>query len=350
MRCISLVLCACWVSGCQGSAPAPGPSPSPTPPAATPTALALPPAPPATTPPAPTLSPVPGAAVAPAAATPPAARPAFSALRLGAAWRLQSTFRDLNESTDTPGFVEFRVAEDVSAEGGARQIRWRIRGEGLDQIPARATIDGNTLRIGPHSTDPQGCVSNSGDGYNWRLCFEPTGVPREIAFNTTADELTCTRPVPIGLPVRSYQASRFLEEGRTKHEARRAFDGMLRTAWTVRDPVDGDWVEGCLPRSNRIGRVWLTTGYEVPDARPGDLFVLNAHVRHATVELREGGNVVTSRSVEVGAGERSMEVEFDDVTASCVRVVSHTVWPGQRWQDLCVSEISVIGSPAVAIP
>jgi hypothetical protein len=102
----------------------------------------------------------------------------------------------------------------------------------------------------------------------------------------------------------------------------------------LRDAVPGeDWIELRFAPGTHVSRLWLTTGFERIHPPTGDLVPLNAHVRRLTV-VTDGGR----RSYEVGASERTLEVDVDEATTS-VRLVVDEVWPGERWQDLSISEI-----------
>ena len=134
---------------------------------------------------------------------------------------------------------------------------------------------------------------------------------------------------------RSYSASRFLTlSSRESYPISSAFDGDNESAWAVRDAVPGEeWIEMTLSPGTRVSNLWLTTGYEKIHRRSGDLFPLNAHLRRFTVVTDAG-----RRTIDVVEDQRAADVRLDEVTGQ-IRIVMEDVWPGERWQDLSISEI-----------
>ena len=152
----------------------------------------------------------------------------------------------------------------------------------------------------------------------------PLGEPSEVWLDAPCTPL-------------SIYASRELSTGHRGeyYPVTNAFDGDSDTAWAVRDPVPGgDWIEATFAPGTRVSRVWLTTGYE-KIGRAGDLFVLNAHLSRFTLATDTG-----SRSRDVGASERSAEVRLNAETTR-VRITMDGIYPGERWQDLSISEITI---------
>ena len=136
---------------------------------------------------------------------------------------------------------------------------------------------------------------------------------------------------------RSQSASRTLTvSARESYPVSNAFDGDNDTAWAVREAIPGqDWIEMSLGEPTHVSRLWLTTGFEKIHRRTGDLFPLNAHLRRFTIETDDG-----RRTVEVGSEQRSAELRLNSTTTR-IRLIIEDVWPGERWQDLSISEIQV---------
>lgn len=157
---------------------------------------------------------------------------------------------------------------------------------------------------------------------------EPAGEPGTTPTGDRLDALCAPA---------SFSASRSLTVSRREsYPVEAAFDGRNETCWAVRDAVPGeDWIELRFAPGTHVSRVWLTTGFERVHPRTGDLFPLNAHVRRLSMVTDAG-----RRSFDVGATDRSLEIDVDQVTSS-VRLVIDEVWPGERWQDLSISEIQV---------
>lgn len=99
-----------------------------------------------------------------------------------------------------------------------------------------------------------------------------------------------------------------------------------------------------------VQRVRVTTGWNHTSPRGEDLFTANSHLRRVRLVL--GPRTRVER--DVGADER--EVVFDglDAETATVRIEAVSVWPGTRWADLCIGEVSIEGEALangpVAVP
>lgn len=169
----------------------------------------------------------------------------------------------------------------------------------------------------------------------------PSDEAPDQELGAPAEELGLAEPpvAPRETPCRpeAYAASRSIEvPGRRGYPISNAFDGTNDTAWGVTDAVPGEeWIEITMPSGSHVARLWLTTGYDKIHQRTGDLFSLNAHLRRFTVTTDAG-----SQTVEVGHEQRVADVRLGATTRR-IRIGIEAVWPGERWQDLHVSEIRV---------
>lgn len=170
---------------------------------------------------------------------------------------------------------------------------------------------------------------------------QPSGEAPDEELGAPAEELGLAEPRvgPRETPCRpaAYAASRSIEvPGRRGYPISNAFDGTNDTAWGVTDAVPGEeWIEITMPSGSHVARLWLTTGYDKIHQRSGDLFSLNAHLRRFTVTTDAG-----SQTVDVGHDQRVADVRLGATTRR-IRIGIESVWPGERWQDLHVSEIRV---------
>jgi hypothetical protein len=157
---------------------------------------------------------------------------------------------------------------------------------------------------------------------------EPLGAPVPVEDDRA--------PLPEGpCPSATRVASRFLVVSpREAYPVENAFDDDIESAWAVRDPVAGsEWIEVTFPSSVVVTELWLTTGFEKIHRRTGDLFPLNAHARRLSVVTEAG-----VERVDVLREQRSASIRLD-VETRTVRIVFEEVWPGERWQDLSISEV-----------
>ncbi len=137
-------------------------------------------------------------------------------------------------------------------------------------------------------------------------------------------------------------ASSFISNGRRQFAPERAFDGDPSTAWSESTvgPGQGAWLAAHFDRAPRIQRVRILTGYDHVSPNHGDLFAANSHLRRVRLTF-DGGH---AEEREVGEDQRTIDIDVD-VRARTVRVEALDVYPGTRWADLCISEVSIEGFP-----
>jgi hypothetical protein len=137
----------------------------------------------------------------------------------------------------------------------------------------------------------------------------------------------------------SVRASRHLS-GEGNYPPANAFDGTDNTGWAVRRAVPGeDFLEALFDQPVHVQRVRLATGYTRFSRSAGDLFVANDHLRRARL-VTDAGDV----EFDVGEEQRHIEVQLPGLTRS-VKLVVLSVWPGDRWRDLTITEVEVLGRP-----
>jgi hypothetical protein len=121
----------------------------------------------------------------------------------------------------------------------------------------------------------------------------------------------------------------------------RAFDDDPKTAWNdhLKGPVQGEWVEVTFASEVIVDVVEMATGWDYVSPKDGDLFAANAHFRRVRLEFSGGATVER----DVGEGERSVRIEAGGRRTTRLRIVAADVYPGTRWQDLCLSDAKVIG-------
>ena len=139
----------------------------------------------------------------------------------------------------------------------------------------------------------------------------------------------------------SFSASSFIGNRRRQHAPERAFDGDPATAWNENDPGPGDgaWIAATFAETVTVRRLRIATGYDASSARHGDLFPQNSHLRRIRVSF-DGGHAVERDVVE---DQRLVVLDNLHVRARTIRFDAIYVWPGTRWADLCLSEITIEG-------
>ncbi len=173
----------------------------------------------------------------------------------------------------------------------------------------------------------------------------PSAVPAEAppaatatAGDLAADASEVLRPAVV-------EASSFISNGRNQHAPDRAFDGDPATAWNEneRGPGDGAWIAATFSNPVNVRRVRITTGYDYISQRHGDLFAMNSHLRRVRVTF-DGGQAVVR---DVAEDQRELVLDGLHARAREIRIEAQRVWPGTRWSDLCLSEVTVEGAYAL---
>ena len=136
-------------------------------------------------------------------------------------------------------------------------------------------------------------------------------------------------------------ASSFLTQRRNRYAAKLAFDGNRATAWNegAAGSGQGEWIEARFAPGTRFRRVEIGTGWDRVGPN-GDLFPANAHARRISIQV--DGREVTA--VNAAADQRYVTASLD-ATGATMRFVVLDVWPGERFEDLCINEIVVEGTP-----
>ena len=162
-----------------------------------------------------------------------------------------------------------------------------------------------------------------------------------VAPSEDPDPGRTTDPSTVSLHPISASASSFINNPGRPLSAELAFDGMENTAWNegARGPGRGEWIEADYGAPVHIHHLRIATGWDYTHPRDGNLFATNSHLRRFRVTF-DGGNVIER---DVTPEERHVEI-LVNVTARTMRILALDVYPGTRWQDLCISEIEVSGT------
>ncbi len=161
---------------------------------------------------------------------------------------------------------------------------------------------------------------------------QPVARPAEAAPRAREPEGPAVTPS-------SVMASSVFRQGRQEFPPELAFDGDRRTAWNEGVPGNGvgEWIEARYASEVVVRSVTVVTGWDAISRHGHDLFVENAHIRRATLILDGREVATTDASVDV----RVITFSPQASRATTVRVRVDDVWPGTRYEDLCVSEVTV---------
>lgn len=139
----------------------------------------------------------------------------------------------------------------------------------------------------------------------------------------------------------SISASSLWIRGRERHPGEHAFDGTDNTAWNegTPGPGTGEWIQANFNERQRIRTLRMKTGWDHVTAHQEDLFAANSHFQRIRLEFDDGQSV----RAEVRNDQREYTFTGLDHVSSSVRIVAEAVYPGTRWQDLCISEVVITG-------
>ena len=139
-------------------------------------------------------------------------------------------------------------------------------------------------------------------------------------------------------------ASSFIDDKAERHPPEYAFDGDPATAWSesAPGPGKGEWVQVEFERPVEIEAVEMTTGFDRVTDLGEDLFVLNPRFKRVRIETSEGDPY----EQDVPEGQRKLRVELGLRRTTRLRIVAADVVPGKKWQDLSLSEATVLGRAA----
>lgn len=180
-------------------------------------------------------------------------------------------------------------------------------------------------------------------------------VATSVASAAPSASVSVAPQVPAGprflarhIPQKAAASSEYRGKGEWR-KALYAFDGTRSTAWNRADSPKGSdadkavqWLEAQFEKPKSIRVLRIDTGYDDWSAKYGDLWLHNAHAKKLSISL-DGAAPITRAVAE---NERVATVRLPDGTkAKTVRVSFDELWPGDKWQDIAVTEIGLFGDP-----
>jgi hypothetical protein len=185
----------------------------------------------------------------------------------------------------------------------------------------------------------------------------PSGSATAMTKPTTTTSTIASAPANAGPGPRylrrvhpdKVDASSIYDDKKTheKHPALDAFDGNLGTEWA--EGVDGDgkgeWIEASFTKPRAIWGIVADTGIVITRTQFGDVFPLNAHAKR--LRLTIDGADAFARDVD----ELEPQIGWDGIArdVTTLRFVADDVWPGTKWHDFGITEITLLAD-ASAFP
>lgn len=166
--------------------------------------------------------------------------------------------------------------------------------------------------------------------------------PDASTTTTTSEKSAATTttvlPIPSAdpRPPDAIQASSELEatEGAT-YVVENLLDGELGTAWQegTEDNGPGEWIKLTFSRPVRLALLEIANGYQKDERR----FRGNARIENLTIVYSDGS--VQAASLKDTRGYQNIDLAAKETES--LELIIESVFPGERWEDLAVSEIRV---------
>jgi hypothetical protein len=240
--------------------------------------------------------------------------------------------RAIGKSKSSTGLI-VGIALGVAAVGGL-VIFLATRGGSKNKRTQRG-VD----RSADSSSDPGKRANSSSrdDGPSMR----PSSYGRSVSMRAASAVRRIRRHVPREISVSSVYASSHLKPYKGHvFVPRHVIDGRLDTSWQPHGTGVGHWIRLNLGGTYTVTKVAVANGYQNYTSSFGNLFLKNSRVRRATLSFSNGSSVSMSFPSRV-SGYISRSIP--NKRTSYVRFKIRSVYRGDRWKDLAVSEIKVYG-------
>jgi len=137
-------------------------------------------------------------------------------------------------------------------------------------------------------------------------------------------------------------ASSEMKDPKIKYGAAQAIDGDLLTWWTPAPPNNdgkGSWLKISFGGQKKVSAIKVIGGSHYPNYPGlGNLFPLNARLKQASVEFEDGN----SEPVLLNDEDAYQVFDFPKPHLSSYIILKPgSIYPGKKWQDLCISEVQV---------
>lgn len=175
------------------------------------------------------------------------------------------------------------------------------------------------------------------------------GVPGNSAKSVEEEKAAKVNNQPFVevVPASAYASSVLPASYGFRYPPEYSFDNDPFTWWSPSGTYHGQWITYSLPRPMEVNGISIWNGSHYPNFSNGgyyfgDLYYQNAILTSATLEFSDG----TRREVLFKIYDGMQTVNFPPVVTTHVKMLCTGVSPGQRWQDVCISEFRVMGRNA----
>ncbi len=168
-----------------------------------------------------------------------------------------------------------------------------------------------------------------------------------LAFENALTIIPEAEADPMALPIAHAHASSVLPPWKGyRFDVGQLLDGDLTTSW---QPLDkrhggvGQWVELGFSEPRVVSAIQIANGLQHRDTF-GDLFLLNGRVRRFRLEFSDQSMIDADLDKTTRGRVR---FKFAPRVVRSVRLVVVTSWPGEKWNDIAISEIELLGNRAM---
>ncbi len=151
------------------------------------------------------------------------------------------------------------------------------------------------------------------------------------------------------LPVTVNVSSTLPDSYGFSYTAEKSFDGNEFTWWTPNGDYYGQWINYHFGQPQKLCGIKILNGSHYPNFSNGgynygDLYYQNAILTEAVLEFSDG----SKRNITLKVYDGMQTIEFPEVVTSSVKFVCKGIVPGQRWQDVCISEFrGLVARPTI---
>lgn len=187
-----------------------------------------------------------------------------------------------------------------------------LKAAGLDNAPPDYVLDPETGQLSWHFTDLEPTTE-----HDLTLLYLQAGRPCDVVLTASSRQIVTDAAEP-------------------GHDPLLVLDGDPATAWVEGEtgPGLGQWIMARFmePGGYEVHRVGVLPGYA-----KGDLFRQYNRVKSATLHFSDG----TTQKIELEDKQAMQFFEIDPIRTAFVKLVIDAVYPGDLFDDTCISEMEI---------
>jgi len=154
-------------------------------------------------------------------------------------------------------------------------------------------------------------------------------------------------PPPIVYPAPNfthvYASSVLSAQGENRYDPELAFDGLPETAWSYNGSGD-EWIEAYAATDQYVSGVRIMNGYNKYSTTHNSwLYYMNSRPKDIEIKFSDNSSVFyTLEDIFDPVNHIYQDIKLDTpVLTKGVMIYIHSVYTGDRWGDVCISEIDI---------